>query len=185
MKEFYKKNRELVLILSILLLFSLIVGVILLIRYIRKKNAEKKASQIVSSLIMPMFPPVIGPITSRYGMRVHPKLNIPKMHNGTDIAVPTGSPLYSPWSGTVSDVRTTDVGGNEVKIDLDNGFSVGYSHLSEFAVNKGDRVNRGEVIGLSGDTGRVTGPHLHFSMKLDGQFINPEDYFTFSEKLAA
>ena len=117
--------------------------------------------------------PVTGRITSRYGMRNG------KLHNGTDIAVAVGTPVKSPWRGTVSETYTNSAGGKQVIINHPNGYRTGYAHLSAFLVSAGQKVRRGQVIALSGNTGVSTGPHLHFTLRKDGERIDPESVFNF------
>lgn len=117
--------------------------------------------------------PVKGRITSRYGMRNG------NLHNGTDIAVAVGTPVKSPWRGTVSETYTNSAGGKQIIINHPNGYRTGYAHLSEYRVSAGQRVRRGQVIALSGNTGGSTGPHLHFTLRKDGERIDPESVFDF------
>ena len=117
--------------------------------------------------------PVKGRITSRYGMRNG------SLHNGTDIAVAVGTPVKSPWRGTVSETYTNSAGGKQVIINHPNGYRTGYAHLSEYRVSSGQKVRRGQVIALSGNTGGSTGPHLHFTLRKNGQLVDPESKFNF------
>jgi len=117
--------------------------------------------------------PVKGRITSRYGMRNG------KLHNGTDIAVAVGTPVKSPWRGTVSETYTNSAGGKQIIINHSNGYRTGYAHLSEYRVSSGQKVRRGQVIALSGNTGGSTGPHLHFTLRKNGQLVDPESKFNF------
>lgn len=117
--------------------------------------------------------PVKGRITSRYGIRNA------KLHNGTDIAVAVGTPVKSPWRGTVSETYTNSAGGKQVIINHPNGYRTGYAHLSEYRVSSGQKVRRGQVIALSGNTGGSTGPHLHFTLRKNGQLVDPESKFNF------
>lgn len=117
--------------------------------------------------------PVKGRITSRYGMRNG------KLHNGTDIAVAVGTPVKSPWRGTVSETYTNSAGGKQIIINHPNGYRTGYAHLSEYRVSSGQKVRRGQVIALSGNTGTITGPHLHFTLRKNGQLVDPESKFNF------
>lgn len=120
--------------------------------------------------------PVPGKITSPFGMRMHPTLHVWKMHEGVDMTGAEGTPIRATKSGKITARRYNDVGGNEIVIDHGHGLTSGYSHLSAFAVQIGDYVRKGQVIGYVGSTGRATGPHLHFSMKRDGKFIDPAKY---------
>lgn len=117
--------------------------------------------------------PVKGTITSRYGMRNG------QLHNGTDIAVAAGTPVKSPWRGTVSETYTNSAGGKQIIINHPNGYRTGYAHLSEFRVSAGQKVSRGQVIALSGNTGGSTGPHLHFTLRKNGELVDPESKFDF------
>jgi murein DD-endopeptidase MepM/ murein hydrolase activator NlpD len=116
-------------------------------------------------------------VTSRFSTRrFHPILRRVRPHNGTDFAAPIGTPVMAAASGTVSFVGRAGPNGNLIKIDHAGGVETGYSHLSRFAkgLRVGSKVTQRQVIGLSGSTGRSTGPHLHFSAKKNGRFIDPE-----------
>ena len=117
--------------------------------------------------------PVKGRITSRYGTRQS------GFHNGTDIAVPVGTKVRSPWRGKVAGVISNNAGGLQMVIDHPNGYRTGYAHLSAFRVSAGQKVIRGQVIALSGNTGGSTGPHLHFTLRKNGQLVDPESKFNF------
>lgn len=117
--------------------------------------------------------PVKGRITSRYGTRQS------GFHNGTDIAVPVGTKVRSPWRGKVAGVISNNAGGLQMVIDHPNGYRTGYAHLSEYRVSAGQKVRRGQVIALSGNTGGSTGPHLHFTLRKNGQLVDPESKFNF------
>ncbi len=100
-----------------------------------------------------------------------------RFHGGIDIAVPVGTPLYAGDGGTV--IISGDLGngyGTYVAIDHGNGFVTYYGHMSKTAVKEGDKVNKGEMIGWSGKTGRVTGPHVHYEFRYNGTKMNPADY---------
>jgi len=97
------------------------------------------------------------------------------MHEGVDLAVPRGTPVYAASEGVVSDARPNGGYGNWVRIDHADGVATAYGHLSRFAprIKPGTRVARGELLGFSGSTGRSTGPHLHFEVIADGQPVDP------------
>ena len=98
-------------------------------------------------------------------------------HAGIDIAAPIGTPIYAAASGRVIKVVKLDWSyGWYLVIDHGNGFEGLYAHCSQFAVSVGDRVEQGEVIASIGNTGRTTGPHLHFELSLNGQVVNPLNY---------
>jgi murein DD-endopeptidase MepM/ murein hydrolase activator NlpD len=125
-----------------------------------------------------MIRPVPGKITSPYGPRVHPVTGEKgKMHYGIDMTGATGTPIKAAYSGIVSSKYYNDIGGNQLIIKHPNGYSTGYSHLNKYFVNQGDEVVQGQIIGEVGKTGRVTGPHLHFSMKdSGGNFVDPAKF---------
>ncbi|HET9158032.1 MAG TPA: M23 family metallopeptidase, partial [Myxococcaceae bacterium] len=114
-------------------------------------------------------------VTSRFGMRFHPVLEYLKAHQGVDYAAVVGTPVWSVADGTVTVAGNTGAGGNSVCVRHRNGFETCYLHLSSYAtgVRSGARVAQKQVIGYSGNTGRTTGPHLHFAMKRNGTFVNP------------
>lgn len=121
--------------------------------------------------------PVNGPITSPYGMRVHPVTGVYKLHDGTDFGVGCGTPIHAAASGTVIEQYFNGAYGN--RVILNNGVKRGvsvvttYNHLSRFAVSAGSKVKRGQVIGYVGTTGYSTGCHLHFMVLVNGMTTNP------------
>ena len=94
-------------------------------------------------------------------------------HQGLDFRVPTGTPVAAMNSGTVLLARFLYFEGNCVVIDHGQGLLTLYFHLSEFKVKEGDQVKRGQIVGLSGGTGRATGPHLHVAVRLQGIYLDP------------
>lgn len=104
-------------------------------------------------------------------------------HRGVDIAVPSGTEIRAPWSGTVSHVWYDNIygGGRSMLVRHDNGLTTGYAHLEGYHVGSDDRVLQGQPIALSGNTGsHTTGPHLHFTLRdISGEKIDPTKYFTF------
>jgi len=126
---------------------------------------------------IPAILPANGLIGDRFGMRNHPILKIRRMHTGIDIVVNTGAEIYASGDGKV--IRAGTSGGYGVTIEIDHGFGYTslYAHLSKMKVKKGQTVKRGEVIGLSGQTGRLaTGPHLHYEVKHNGVHLNPKNF---------
>jgi murein DD-endopeptidase MepM/ murein hydrolase activator NlpD len=121
--------------------------------------------------------PVIGPITSPFGMRYHPILHRWKLHTGTDFGVPSGTAVRAAADGVVLEDLHNVAYGNRVVIDhglVGGGYLVTtYNHLSRWVVHKGQQVKRGQVVAYSGNTGWTTGPHLHFEVLIDGKFVNP------------
>lgn len=129
---------------------------------------------------LPFYRPVPGKTTSVYGLR-RVLNNIPKNpHRGMDFRAATGSPVKSVAQGRVILVEDHYYAGNSIYIDHGNGVVSLYFHLEKFLVKPGDTVGRGEVIGLAGSTGRSTGPHLHLSVSVNGQLVDPAPLFTSS-----
>ena len=120
-----------------------------------------------------------GAISSVFGPRVSPHTGQPSFHNGVDIAVPVGTPIIAPAAGTIKSIFTTATGGLQMIVTHDNGNESGYAHLSRVLFGPGVPVPAAKVIAESGASGNVTGPHLHFTWKKDGEYLNPQDYFTF------
>ncbi len=128
---------------------------------------------------VPAVKPVPGEVISGFGMRMHPINNIRKMHTGIDLQASLGTKVYAAGDGTVRLTGLSRGGyGNQVEIDhTGSGFITKYAHLSSISVQQGQKVKRGEVIGLSGSTGLSKGPHLHYEVIRNGQKIDPIDYF--------
>jgi murein DD-endopeptidase MepM/ murein hydrolase activator NlpD len=124
----------------------------------------------------PTIAPVRGILTSGFGTRSDPMTHGPGLHQGVDIAAAAGQPVYAAADGLVM-LAGTATGYGEA-IYLAHGFSIStrYGHLSEIDVHPGQRVHRGEMIGRVGSTGRSTGSHLHYEVRLDGNPVNPMAY---------
>jgi murein DD-endopeptidase MepM/ murein hydrolase activator NlpD len=117
--------------------------------------------------------PVIGHLTSSFGMRFHPLLGYTRFHKGVDYGAPMGTPIVAVADGRVSFAGWHGGHGNFVKIDHAGGLGSGYGHMSRFAVRAGSFVRQGQVIGYVGSTGLSTGPHLHFEVYKGGAAVNP------------
>jgi murein DD-endopeptidase MepM/ murein hydrolase activator NlpD len=124
--------------------------------------------------------PVSGRISSKFGNRIHP-ITGQKMafHNGVDIACAIGTEIVAPESGMVTDVYTHPRGGNSLVMVTSTGVRLGFAHLKTHKVAKNSVVNKGDVIALSGNSGASTGPHVHFTMKINDQFVDPQKYIQF------
>ena len=112
-------------------------------------------------------------ITSNFGYRTDPLNGGPAFHSGLDFKGPTGAPVYAAARGKIAFVGRHAGYGNSIVIDHGNGLRTRYAHMSAFRARSGDSVRPGQVIGAVGSTGRSTGPHLHFEVRLNGQPINP------------
>ncbi len=125
----------------------------------------------------PVFRPVRGIVTSPFGVRQSPFTDTQVFHEGLDIEAPTGSPVRAAAGGKVTRSGYEALYGNLLVVDHGNGFRTLYTHLSERLVGAGDLVQKGEVIGKVGDTGRTTGPHLHYEVRVNGLPVNPTRFF--------
>ena len=117
-------------------------------------------------------------ITSPYGYRVHPITGNYSLHNGVDLAIYQGAPIYATKSGYVSTATYNYVYGYYVTINHMDGYSSLYGHMTNYTVSEGEYVTRGQIIGYVGSTGWSTGPHLHFTIYYNGSTVNPMDYVT-------
>lgn len=149
-----------------------LIGIGLFIRYHRRQVKQ------IAGNVQSWLRPVTAKITSGFGYRTDPKTGkAGAFHNGIDLAVPVGTAIKAPMDGVVSLVNSGGDGGNQIVIRHTNGYFTGYAHLSKQLVKKGDQVKKGEVIGLSGNTGKSTGPHLHFTMTdRSGAKVDPRKY---------
>lgn len=128
--------------------------------------------------------PVATPhrVTSGFGVRVHPTLKTRKFHNGIDLGVPIGTPVLAPQDGIVETVAHNGTSGNYVIVDHGHGVRTSYCHLDGTDVERGDAVSRGEQLATSGNTGRSTGPHLHYIVRIAGDAVDPARFRANPEK---
>jgi murein DD-endopeptidase MepM/ murein hydrolase activator NlpD len=124
----------------------------------------------------PSLWPVTGPITSSFGEREDPFNGEGAFHTGIDIGAAYGDPVRATADGEVLKAAFGNGYGREVLIDHGNGIQTLYGHLSGFAVTEGERVSRGQVIGYVGTSGRSTGPHLHYEVRIHETPVNPHKY---------
>lgn len=120
--------------------------------------------------------PEAARVSSGFGARIHPVLGEAMWHTGTDLAVEKGTPIRAMADGEVLYSKRDAVNGKFVKLDHGYGLTSAYVHNSKLLVGEGQRVKRGQVIALSGATGRATGPHLHFQVEIDDRPIDPENF---------
>jgi murein DD-endopeptidase len=144
-----------------------------------------KARQDVSPLINGTFAlmtayqlkwpvPIETRVSSPFGDRNHPVLGRQQMHKGVDLAVPSGTPIWAIAPGIVTIAGQDAINGRFVKLDHGHGLTSAYCHGSNLEVARGDQVKGGAVVISSGASGRVSGPHLHFQLELDGVPIDPQ-----------
>ncbi|MEA3463390.1 MAG: M23 family metallopeptidase [Bacteroidota bacterium] len=159
-----------------------------MIRHINRTQSVYDMLMIKGENRHEMLPaiPAIQPIENRdltliasgFGHRIHPIYKIPKMHNGIDFSAPVGTPVYATGDGLVQIVTRSERGlGNQIVIDHGFGYTTFYASLDELNVRRGERVKRGDQIGTVGNTGLSVAPHLHYEVHLNGEAMNPINYF--------
>jgi murein DD-endopeptidase MepM/ murein hydrolase activator NlpD len=123
-------------------------------------------------------------MTSGFGMREHPVLGGHRAHTGVDLAAPVGTPIYATADGVIS--KASWFGGYGLFVSIEHGgeLQTRYGHMSRLNVAEGQTVHKGDIIGFVGSTGRSTGPHLHYEVRVDGVAVNPVPYMQ-GERLAA
>ncbi len=134
----------------------------------------KNQSSMLASI--PSVWPIRGWVTSGFGFRKSPFTGLREKHEGLDIAARSGSPVRSPAEGKVMVAEKEYGYGNMVEIDHGYGFITRFGHNSKHLVKVGDKVSRGQIIALVGNTGRSTGPHLHYEVIFNGVPVNPKNY---------
>lgn len=137
------------------------------------KSLESKRNLLAST---PSLRPTKGWYSSKFGYRISPFTGRKAMHRGLDIANSEGTPIIAPADGVVTFSGKKWLIGNLLKIDHGHGIRTLYGHASKLLKHKGDRIKRGDVIALMGNTGRSTGPHLHYEVRLNGVPVNPIKY---------
>lgn len=140
----------------------------------------KEKEQMLASIpaIQPVSNVDLTHIASGYGWRIDPIYKTKKMHWGLDFTADEGTNVYATGNGVVKEIEEKMWGyGNSVIIDHGFGYTSRYAHLSAFNVKKGDKVVRGQIIGLVGTTGKSTAPHLHYEIEKNGKKIDPIHFF--------
>ena len=131
----------------------------------------------IASISVPSRMPLdSATLTSEYGMRTHPVLGGRRNHKGIDLAQPTGTPVYATADGIVSRAEPFSSYGNYIQIEHGGEMQTRYAHLSGYAVASGEQVRKGQLIGFVGSTGRSTGPHLHYEVRVAGEAVDPTPY---------
>ena len=134
-------------------------------------------STLSANVSIPSRMPLEGSnLTSSYGMRTHPVLGGRRRHKGVDLAAPKGTPIFATADGIVGRAEWFSSYGLYVEIAHGANLETRYAHMSRLAVAPGERVRKGEIIGYVGSTGRSTGPHLHYEVRIDGIAVNPIPY---------
>ncbi len=138
-----------------------------------RMRAQYERFSVPAASPAPFLLPVEGPLSSSFGRRRVLNGERRSPHSGLDIAAPTGTPVSSPAAGTVTLTGDFYFNGNTVFVDHGGGLISMMCHLSRIDVQEGQTVSRGDVLGLVGATGRVTGPHLHWSVSMNGNRVDP------------
>jgi murein DD-endopeptidase MepM/ murein hydrolase activator NlpD len=136
---------------------------------------------------VPVRKPVDGDVdpASAFGVRTDPFTGSPAMHTGLDLHGESGDPVRATADGTVTAAGWSGGYGKVVDVDHGNGISTRYGHLSAIDVHVGQTVRIGQILGRVGSTGRSTGPHLHYEVRVDGEPVDPERYLRAGADLAA
>jgi murein DD-endopeptidase MepM/ murein hydrolase activator NlpD len=151
-------------------------------------NSWKKLDNISDAAIaVPSEKPVkTAAFTSGYGVRSDPFKGSAAMHAGIDLSGPAGTPIYATADGVVSEAGWHNGGyGNLIKITHGRGIETRYAHLSGISVRAGEQIKRGQLIGRMGSTGRSTGSHLHYEVRIDGRAVNPIPFMKSNDYLLA
>jgi murein DD-endopeptidase MepM/ murein hydrolase activator NlpD len=139
------------------------------------KNKETMLEHIPA--IQPVLNKDLKRMASGYGWRIDPVYRSRRFHAGMDFTAPTGTDIYATGNGTVQSAGWKQGYGNTVEINHGFGYITLYGHMHKIKVKAGQKVKRGDVIGLVGNTGKSTGPHLHYEVHFKGEVMNPANYY--------
>jgi murein DD-endopeptidase MepM/ murein hydrolase activator NlpD len=138
------------------------------------KSSDAPAEGPQPTTAHPASPKTPGSVSSGFGMRMHPIDGVEKFHTGIDLRGKEGTPILAAQDGVVKSAGTRGGYGNAVEIDHGNGVTTLYGHAAELEVKPGEHVHKGQEIGEVGMTGRATGPHLHFEVRVEGKPVDPK-----------
>lgn len=142
-----------------------------------QKGLSATARRSIGSVSIPSIMPVAAVrLSSNYGMRTHPVLGGRRAHKGVDLASPVGTPIHATADGVVSKAQWFSSYGLYVSIEHGGEIETRYGHMSRLNVAAGQQVHKGDIIGFVGATGRATGPHLHYEVRVNGEAVNPLPY---------
>ncbi|MGE4421311.1 MAG: peptidoglycan DD-metalloendopeptidase family protein [Pseudodesulfovibrio sp.] len=157
--------------------------------FLRQLNVEARLEEVRQQEIMhtlrsnqnileatPSIWPTSGWVTSGFAWRTSPFTGKREFHKGLDISAPRGTPVYAPARGTVTFAGRDSSYGLSIRLKHNASLSTRFAHLNRIAIKSGQEVTRGELIGYVGNTGRSTGPHLHYEVRLNGVPVNPKRY---------
>jgi murein DD-endopeptidase MepM/ murein hydrolase activator NlpD len=139
------------------------------------KNQEIRMENIPA--IQPVMNKDLKRVASGYGMRIDPVYHVRKFHQGMDFTAPTGTEVFATGNAKVKFAGWKQGYGNTVILDHGYGYETLYAHLYKALVRKGQKVRRSDIIALVGNTGKSTGPHLHYEVRLNGKPVDPRNYY--------
>lgn len=139
------------------------------------KNKEAFLASIPA--IQPVKNDDLKRMASGFGIRMHPMLKYRKMHNGMDFSAPTSTEVFATGNAVVKKAQRSSGFGNLIILDHGFGYETYYAHLNEFKIRPGQKVKRGEIIGLVGNSGLSTAPHLHYEVHKNGKVVNPINFY--------
>jgi len=154
--------------------------------YVQSKSFDEVKELALNKEMMLAHLPAIQPVSNKdlkrtasgWGWRIDPIYKVRRFHYGMDFSAPKGTEIYATADGKVKEVKTFRSGyGKHIIIDHGFGYKTLYAHLKGFKAKKGQKVKRGEVIGYVGNTGKSTGPHLHYEVHKNGKKVNPQYYY--------
>jgi murein DD-endopeptidase MepM/ murein hydrolase activator NlpD len=153
--------------------------------FIQAKSYDEVAKMAMNKEKMIASMPSIMPVSNRdlrrtasgWGMRIHPIYKIPRFHYGMDFTASIGTDVFATGNGVVKSAEREVGYGNTITIDHGFGYETYYAHLSKIKVKVGQKIKRGDVIGLVGNTGTSTAPHLHYEVSKNGTKVNPQNYY--------
>lgn len=145
--------------------------------YLRSTALQQRHRLEHIPAIQPVEASKLRQMASGYGSRLDPVYGTTKFHEGMDFAAPIGTPIYATGKGTVTNAGWESGYGNTVEIDHGYGYMTRYAHMSKITARPGQKVERGDKIGEIGNTGKSTGPHLHYEVRLKGVPQNPVNYY--------
>lgn len=147
--------------------------------FLAEQTADRKNRIDHIPAIQPVPEKYLRAMASGYGVRRDPVYGTMKFHEGMDFSAPIGTPVYATADGTVSTAAWKSAYGNLIEISHGYNYVTRYAHLSKIIARPGQQVKRGDLIGLVGNTGKSTGPHLHYEVRYRGQPQNPVNYYFF------
>jgi murein DD-endopeptidase MepM/ murein hydrolase activator NlpD len=146
------------------------------------KGEDEVVRKPISKIGAPSIYPCFGRVSDGWGLRLHPIHQEMEFHFGIDFSNDIGTAIYATAAGIVKRVGYDEGYGKFIRLDHENGYETMYAHLYSNQVREGDRVYKGQIIGLMGSSGLSTGPHLHYEVIAGGEKVNPSEYLNFIDE---